>query len=313
MPHIVKADQLQAQPPSGPQPRRGALEERAVDLDLLVGAQRLRGEVLGCLDTGDRVVWPVRLMVGPALQQIGHVGHVPAGREAGLAGAQGQPDPRGSAVRADKAVEERPPSAADVEHAPTAHPEAVREEVELAVLCPGERIAVVPGFPPAAGVHHVRAQPDPEEVVGQVVVVPDRARRGAHRGQPLGAGHGPLWTGGRPTPASRCAATSPTVRSWLRPRKTSIGSSIPARISMSVMISAAASESTPRPSSVDAGVTRSAGTPQTLTIDSRSATSRFMTQSPSMQSNNDSPVPGPVRTGARVRDAVCHSWARGAT
>ena len=41
----------------------------------------------------------------------------------------------------------------------------------------------------------IRAQPDPEEVVGQVVVMHDRARRGAHRGQPVGAGHG-RYTGG---------------------------------------------------------------------------------------------------------------------
>src|SRR6516164_6862053 len=255
MPHVVEADQLQAHPPSGPQPRRGALEEGAVDLDLLVGAQRLGGEVLGCLDTGDRVIWPVRLVVGPVLQQVGRFRHVPAGCEDGLAGAQGEPDPRGGAVHADKSVEERPPSAADVEDAATAHPQAVREEVELAVLRLGERITVVSGLPPTAGIHHVRAQPDPEEVVGEVVVVPDRARRGAHRGQPLGAGHGPLWTDAGPAPASRWAATSPTVRSWLRPRKTSIGNSIPARISTSVMISAAASESTPRSSSVEAGVT----------------------------------------------------------
>ena len=79
--------------------------------------------------------------------------------------------------------------------------------------------------------------------------------RGLNQLRTVGAGHGPLWTGGRPAPASRWAATSPTVRSWLRPRKTSIGSSIPARISTSVMISAAASESTPRSSSVEAGVT----------------------------------------------------------
>jgi len=35
-------------------------------------------------------------------------------------------------------VEKRPPAAADVEHVAAAHPEAVREEVEFAVLCPGE-------------------------------------------------------------------------------------------------------------------------------------------------------------------------------
>jgi hypothetical protein len=52
-----------AHPPAGPQPRRGTLEERAVDLDLLVGGQRLGGEVLGCLDAGDRVVRLAGLMV----------------------------------------------------------------------------------------------------------------------------------------------------------------------------------------------------------------------------------------------------------
>src|SRR6266487_2727548 len=40
------------------------------------------------------------------------------------------------------------------------------------------------------------ASPDPEEVVGKVVVVHDRARRGTHRRQPAGGGHGPLRVGG---------------------------------------------------------------------------------------------------------------------
>src|SRR6516165_4157773 len=79
------------------------------------------------------------------------------------------------------------------------------------VLGPGERVTTVPCFPPAAGVDHVRAQPDTEEVVGHVVVVPDRARRGAHRGQPPGGDHGSLGTSRDPTPACRWAATSPTV------------------------------------------------------------------------------------------------------
>src|SRR6516225_7380580 len=133
-------------------------------------------------------------------------------------------------------VEKRPPAAADVEHVAAAHPEAVREEV-----------------------------------VGQVVVVADGARRRAHRGQPPGAGHGPLATGGLVAPAARWAATSPTVRSWPSPRRTSIGSSMPVRISTSVMISAAASESMPRSSSFEFWLTSAAGTPQILAIDSYSA------------------------------------------
>src|SRR5207249_8306264 len=86
--------------------------------------------------------------------------------------------------------------AADVENAATAYPEAAGEEVDLALLRLDERVTVVSGFPPATGIHHVRAQPEPEEVVGQVVVAHDRWRRGAHRRQPTGAGHDPLGTGG---------------------------------------------------------------------------------------------------------------------
>src|SRR6266516_1430975 len=72
------------------------------------------------------------------------------------------------------------------------------------VTRPRNSTVVVPGspsdtaWPPvaASAAAGAPASPDPEEVVGKVVVVHDRARRGTHRRQPAGGGHGPLRVGG---------------------------------------------------------------------------------------------------------------------
>ena len=56
MADAIEADQLQADPPAGRQPRGAPLEEGAVDGHLVVGVELVGGEVLGRLDAGDRVV-----------------------------------------------------------------------------------------------------------------------------------------------------------------------------------------------------------------------------------------------------------------
>src|SRR5215467_5720898 len=109
--------------------------------------------MLGCLNAGDRVVWLDRIMVCPVLQQVTNLADVPSRREIGLARAQCEPDPRGGTVDADEPVEERAPTAADIEDAAAAHAEPVGEEVELATLGVGKGVIAVRGVPQGAGIH----------------------------------------------------------------------------------------------------------------------------------------------------------------
>ena len=172
----------------------------------------------------------------------------------------------------DEPVQQRPQPPPTSRTRPPPHPEAVRGGVDLAMLGPAGGQAV-PGIPPAA-VHHLRAQPDPEEVVGQVVVMPDRARRLAHRGQPPGVVMAGFRDFGGPHAGLQVAATSPTVPIRPRPRRTSIGGLDPGRISTSVMIPAAVSGSMPRSFPASRPTDMISGHAAVLAIDSRSAASR---------------------------------------
>src|SRR6266702_6166862 len=90
-----RAPRCRGRSAAGPSSRQDAarprpLEEPAIDLDLLVLAQRVRSEVLGCLDAGDRVIRLVGLVVGPVLQPIRDPGHTAPGSVISLRGAEGK-------------------------------------------------------------------------------------------------------------------------------------------------------------------------------------------------------------------------------
>src|SRR5215469_9106776 len=117
--------------------------------------------MLGRLDAGDRVVRIGWLMVDPVPQLIGDGGNISAGGESRLAGAERKPGACGGAVHPDEPVQECSPATADVKHAASSDAEAIGKKIKLAMLCPSEQAWSGRSLPPAARVHHVRAQPDP--------------------------------------------------------------------------------------------------------------------------------------------------------
>ena len=122
---------------------------------------------------GPVVVLPDRRVGAPA-QPLD-----PRARRRELVGAHG--DAEGPRAVADRGVlDQRAPPAADVEEAvPGGEPELPADQVELLPLRLAEPLAALGEV--GAGVDHRLVEEEPVEVVGDVVVVPDRERRTLER------------------------------------------------------------------------------------------------------------------------------------
>jgi hypothetical protein len=100
-------------------------------------------------------------------------------------------------MRRNETVEQRSPTAADIENTAATDVEAVCEQIEFSSLCIRQRL--VGGLPQRTRVHEVLAEPQREEVVREIVVMGDCGRRGTGGAEGRRVDHdytgdGPPWS-----------------------------------------------------------------------------------------------------------------------
>jgi hypothetical protein len=168
---------LQGHPPPGLEPAMTAFEEGSVALDLFLIRVGNLGEVLERPDRDDGVIAVARFVVGPTLDPDVDARAVELLHPTCLGATQREADGGLDAVHRHQALQDRSPTATDVED--PLRPGRARlgdVVIDLPLLCAVERIVPLPH---RGGIDERGVEPEAVEIVADVVMTLDRHPRGA--------------------------------------------------------------------------------------------------------------------------------------